>query len=737
MSIVARRSIRRFYATSVVVSVASFVSNALADTPDADNRPLALEEIVVTAQKREEKLSETPLSITAVSAAQIEALGATQFREIANTVPGLTIIGNGVGQSQVNLRGVTSGGDASPTVGVYVDDVPYGSSTGFANFAQLALDVGLFDLDRVEVLRGPQGTLYGASTMGGLIKYVTTMPDTSNYSGNARAGVASIRGGGVSYDGSGALNVPLIADRAAVRVSGFYSHDGGFVDNLDSGREDVNRSKLYGGRADFLLKPMDKLTIRLTGFAQNIYRDGSSASDYSLQTGTPIDGVYDQRRLLAEPFSEHFYLFSGTADYDFGFAKLTSITSYQRAETELGEDVSALYVPLLQAAAGINLGAVGVHQLANTEKLTQEVRLAGSSHYLDWLVGGFFTRENTLLFQNVPAYLPDGSMADFNLLTASIPSYFKEYSGFVTLTGHITDKLDLTGGLRLAHNEQNEVQNGSGLLIGSLPERDASATIKTYLIDTKYKLTETVMPYFRFATGYRPGGPNLVANDITGQAVAPPTFGADTLHSYEVGLKASTPDRRYSIDTAAYWINWNNMQITAERNGVGVIANASSARNKGVELTLTAVPIDELTVMANMGYTVAQLAAASADLGGYAGERLPNTPKFTTALSGEYSFPLGRFRGFAGATYRFVGARFGSFDASQGVPQYRLPSYSTVDLRAGVSLPRGTRLELYVQNVTDRPAELNALTQTALAGGPAEVNILQPRTVGLSISTKF
>jgi iron complex outermembrane receptor protein len=735
MSIAATRP--SFIAASAVVSVASFVSNALAAAPEPDTRPVALEEIIVTAQKREEKLSETPLSITAVSAAQIEALGATEFRDIANTVPGLTIIGNGVGQSQVNLRGVTTGGDASPTVGVYVDDVPYGSSTGFANFAQLALDVGLFDLDRVEVLRGPQGTLYGASTMGGLIKYVTTMPDTNNYSGNARAGISSTRGGGISYDGAGALNAPLIPDLAAVRVSGFYSHDGGFEDNLASGQEDVNRSKLYGGRADFLLKPIDKLSIRLTGFAQNIYRDGSSASDYNLQTGTPIDGAYDQRRLLAEPFTEHFYLFSGTLDYDFGFAKLTSISSYQKADTELGEDVSALYVPLLQAAVGITLGAVGVHQLANTEKLTQEVRLAGGSHYLDWLAGGFFTRENTLLFQNVPAFLPDGTVADFNLLTASIPSRFKEYAGFVTLTGHITDKLDLTAGLRLAHNQQNEVQNGSGLLIGSLPERAASATIKTYLIDTKYKLTETVMPYFRFATGYRPGGPNLVANDITGEPVAPPTFGADTLHSYELGLKASTPDRRYSIDTAAYWINWNNMQITAERNGVGVIANASSARNKGVELTLTAVPVDEVTVIANMGYIVAQLAAASADLGGYAGERLPNTPKFTTSLSGDYSFPLGPLQGFAGATYRFVGARFGSFDESAGVPQYRMPSYSTVDLRTGVTLHNATRLQIYVKNLTDRPAQLNALTQTALAGGPAELIILQPRTVGLSISTKF
>ena len=330
----------------------------------------------------------------------------------------------------------------------------------------------------------------------------------------------------------------------------------------------------------------------------------------------------------------------------------------------------------------------------------------------------------------------DGSPSAFNLLDANIPSYYKEYAGFLTLTGHITQRLDVSGGIRFAHNTQNEIQIGSGLLIGSLPRRDASDNVKTYLINMKYKLAETVMPYFRFATGYRPGGPNLVANDVAGEPLASPTFTADTLHSYEAGLKASTADHRYSIDTAVYWINWDNLQITATRNGVGVVANASTARNKGVEATFTAVPIDPLTITANFGYIDAKLVGDSPDLGGVAGERLPNTPKFTTALSGDYDFPLGQMQAFAGATYRFIGERFASFNESGGVPQYRLPSYSALDLRAGVNL-QATRVEIYVRNVTDQAAQLSALTQTALAGGPAEVGIMRPRTVGLSVSTKF
>lgn len=721
--------------TSVLVSSLPVWGTAWADAPDDEAHPVALEEIVVTAQKKEEKLSDTPLSVTAISNAQIQALGATQFSDIANTVPGLSMTGEGVGENQVNLRGITTGADVAPTVGIYVDDVPYGSSTPFANFAQLSLDVGLFDLDHVEVLRGPQGTLYGASTMGGLIKYVTTAPDPNNYGGNAQAGVSTTHNGGVSYNAAGAVNLPLSQDVAALRVSGFYSHDGGYVDNVTLGKDDINQSKVYGGRADFLLKPSSDLSIRLTAFAQNTYRDGTSTSDYSLTTAQPIQGTYDQQRLLPEPFGEHFYLTSATVDYNFDFAKLTSVTSFQRADTFVDEDLSALYVPLLQTL-GLDFSKVGEWQGAETEKLTQELRLAGTSHYLDWLVGGFFTRENTLLQQQVNSWNLDGSLSDFDLATLSIPSEYKEYAGFVTLTGHLTDQLDLTGGIRLAHNSQHEQQIGAGALVGSLQERFESGNVKTYLTDLKYKITPLAMTYLRFATGYRPGGPNVVANNIEGQPLAQPFFNPDTLHSYEAGLKLSSPDHRYSLDGAVYWINWDDLLITAESNGVGVVANASSARSKGVELALNAVPIDPLTLSATMGYIHAYLSSDSPDLGGVAGETLPNTPKFTAALSGDYTFPVGPVQAFAGATYRFVGERWASFDQNPGIPQYRLPSYLTLDLRTGVTF-KNNRVELYIKNLTDRAAELSAETILATAGGPAEVALLQPRTVGLSFSTKF
>jgi iron complex outermembrane recepter protein len=281
---------------------------AFAQAAEQDGQSFGLEEIVVTAQKFEEKLSETPLSVTALSAQNLAALGATQFRDFANTVPGLAFTTSGVGSTQVNLRGITTGGNVSATVGIYVDEVPYGSSTPFASGAQLALDVGLFDVSRVEILRGPQGTLYGASTMGGLLKYVTITPDTSAFSALTRAGFASTASGGVSYDAAAALNAPLAADKAAIRVSGFYSHGGGYIDNAANGDDDVNESNVYGGRADLLLTPTEQLSVRLSAFAQDIERDAPATADFDRLAGRPLDDDLDQRRLRPEPFEQQFRL---------------------------------------------------------------------------------------------------------------------------------------------------------------------------------------------------------------------------------------------------------------------------------------------------------------------------------------------------------------------------------------------------------------------------------------------
>jgi len=717
------------------VSAISIGAPASAQSLGGASEP-AVTDIVVTAQKREERLIDVPQSITAVSSDDLSRLNATQLRDFTTTIPALTVTSSGVGQGQVTLRGVTAGTDVGATVGIYVNDVPYGSSSAFAGGAALALDANLFDLDRVEVLRGPQGTLYGASSMGGVLKYVTRQPNLQLFEGSAQAGLSSTRQGGTNYNAGVAVGAPLAADKVAIRASGFYNHDAGAIDNLALNQRNVDRSRVYGGRLDLLLKPSEDLSIWLAGFIQNIHRDGSAVADYALN-GRPVDGELDQRRVAAEPFDSRFRLVSGTVSYDFGNASLTSVTSYQTNRVVFVNDVSAVYVPLL-ASLGLNFGSVPFDNARSTDKFTQEVRLASTGdHFVEWLVGGFYTHEKSINFQHLLPTTPAGAPSPINLATLSLPSVYREVAGFGNVTLHFTEQLDVSGGVRVSRNNQSYTQNGTGLLVSSVPTTRSKDTVATYLANVRYRFNDRAMLYARFATGYRPGGPNAVARDpLTGAFLAPPTFASDSLNSYEVGFKGETADRTFGIDVAAYHIDWKNMQVPTAVNGLSVIANAESAKIDGAELTLTARPSRLFTVTGAFAYQNARLAEASPALGGRKGEALPNVPKWSAAINADYVRREDGLRPSAGATLRFVSSRKASFDLNGGFPQFDLRDYVTLDLRAGATLAT-LDLQLFLRNAFDSRGKLSAVTALSILGGPANVAILQPRTIGISATKHF
>ena len=285
-----------------------------------------------------------------------------------------------------------------------------------------------------------------------------------------------------------------------------------------------------------------------------------------------------------------------------------------------------------------------------TDKFTQEVRLAATGTLLDWSIGGFYTDEQSDQFQTLNASMPDGAVFPVDLLTVNLPSSYQEYAGFGTLTWHLTQQLDFTGGVRYAHNSQRFEQIGSGPLIFSVPERSETDSIVTYLATIRYRASENLMSYVRYATGYRPGGPNVVLNDLSGQPLADPTFGADKLRSYEGGIKASSADRRFGVDAAVYFIKWDDLQINAVRNGLGVVDNAAAAQSKGAELTADARADPQLTLVGALGYVDAELSEDAPDLGGFEGDRLPDTPEFTGTLSADYGFEVGGREAFLGTT---------------------------------------------------------------------------------------
>lgn len=691
-----------------------------------------LEEVVVTAQKRAERLIEVPQSVSVLSVDDLGKGGATQFRDYADTVAGLSLKTLGAGVTQVSLRGVTTGFDIGPTVAIYIDDVPYGSSSAFADGSQRALDLALFDLERIEVLRGPQGTLYGSSAIGGLIKYVTVGPDMEQFAGSARTGLSSTRDGSLNYNGVLSVNAPLVEGKLAARASGFYSRNGGFIDNVTLGRDDIDRSETYGGRVDFLLTPTESLSLRLAALLQNISRDGESTANFSL-AGTPLDGSLEQRRVLPEPFDQRLRIFSGTVTYDLGSAELTSISGYQTSRVQAYFDGSAVYSGFC-VFQGDTCGGAGVPSGSDTDKFTQEVRLASQGDAsIQWLGGLFYTHEKSK--RNLAFDLRDLSLQPIpnELYNLSAPSTYEEYAVFGDLTYRLTEQFDVTGGLRYANNRQSYTQNASGLFIGPLPTHRSEEDVVTYLANVRYHMSEHATAYVRYATGYQPGGPNLVPRDpITGEPIAPETFDAGRLKSYEIGYKAESAERRFAIDVAAYYIEWSDIQVQAAVNGFGYFANApGGATVKGMELSLRATPVDAFTMNGALAYQDARMSEADPDLQAAEHERLPGVPRFTATLNAEYGLSAA-WQPKLGATLRHVTKRNSSFDGSLTFPQYHLPEYTVVDVRAGFTV-QAVDAQFYVNNVFDERGQMSAYTQF----GPPRVAIVPARTFGVSLSTRF
>jgi iron complex outermembrane recepter protein len=719
-----------------------------ADEQGSKKESLQLEEIVVTAQKREQRLIDVPLAVTALSAAELTKLGATQLRDYADTIPGFSFRTSGAGFSQISIRGITIAAfDSGPTVGIYVDEVPYGSSSIFANGSSLALDLGLFDLDRIEVLRGPQGTLYGAGAMGGILKYVTKLPSLSDgLRTGVQAGLSSTHEGGINYNGASALNIPLLEDKLAVRASGYYSHDDGYFDNARRGEEDVNRSDVYGGRLDVLFAPTGALSIRLGAFAQNISRDGTASANYAL-TGVPLADELSQLRGAREPFEQRYRLVSGVLTYDFGALQLISISGYQTLDTEIIFD-SSNSVPGINTAFGRSYSAIGNFQDITTDKFSQEVRLASAvdtGAAFDWVIGGFYTDEKSKkIGEWKPFDLSDQPVpGPSDLVNFVAPSTYEAHAFFGNVTWHLTDKLDVSGGVRYAHNRQVYEQISSGRLLPTAARTTSDDGTYTYLGDVQYHFNDRVMIYGRCATGFRPGGPNFaVFNPATGGPLFPPTFEADELRSYELGFKGETADRRYGIDVSAYHLDWSNVLVSVNRSVVvngavlgpfqGQLNAPDGAQVRGIELALTARPIRNLTLAAALARMDAEMSEANANIGAAKGERLQTVPDFTGALNADYLFQGVPFLPTIGATVRHVSDRTFGFKTQTNI-YYQFPSYTTVDLRTGMTL-KNVDLQLYAHNLFDERAQLAG---SSGAGPGASVTVQQPRTIGISVTTSF
>ena len=716
--------------------------------------------IIVTAQKRTQVLIDVPQSVTVVPGATLEQQHATSFQDYLKLVPGLDLNQSRPGEGRLILRGINTGGVAS-TVGIYVDETPFGSSSGLVNGAVLAGDFDTFDLSRIEVLRGPQGTLYGASSLSGVLRFVTNAPSTAAFELRGRAGVEAVKGGDLGYNADAVVNVPL-GPTIAFRASGNYRKDAGFIDSIGTGGSDVakniNGDRSYGGRASLLFKPSDAASIRLSAIAQNIDANAPSVIEADPVTLRPLHGL-TQSQFVPQFSNLHYRVYNGTGGFDLGFASLTASTSYATQKQHERIDFTFALSPFLRAALKLPPNEFFEAQDTNLNKFTQEIRLSSQSHLLDWLVGGYYTNEKGLIDQSFVAVTP-GTLTPlalpFTLGTANVTSKYRELAGFADATFHFGPQFDLELGGRYSHNRQSAHEMTNGVLAGGAPKdfpiARSSENVFTYSLAPKFKPNKNTSIYARVAKGFRPGGPNVLPAGVTIPPDVPRIFHSDSVISYEAGVKAQSADQRFSIDAAAFHINWKNIQLFTVVSGFGVNANGSSAKSDGFEFTAAARPIAGLTLSANGAYTDARLTGSTPmSVGGRDGDQLPFTPKFTLSLNGDYGWHVGpRTRAHVGASWRHVSGQTAAYDidfVTAHGPQRHVPSYNVVDLNAGVDLGRFD-IEAYVKNLGNSHGITSTTALTVFGaspdtgfplypGGAIGTGIIRSRTIGVTLGIHY
>jgi outer membrane receptor protein involved in Fe transport len=718
------------------VPVASWAQQA-PPAPDTDSDSQALGTIVVTAEKRSEDIQEVPMSITVVDSDQLMNLHATQLADYAAYVPGLTISDNGApGSAAIGIRGI-SPLTATSTVATYIDETPIGSSSMYGDGGTAIIDLLSGGFQSVEVLRGPQGTLYGASAMGGVMRYVTRAPDlqTSSWSVGADTfGVSSA--GDLGYGGRASFNAPLVSDKLALSVDFAQQSTPGYIDNVRTGEDDQNSFWQRAGRAALLWKATDDLSVTLTAMDSKVDADSFSYVAIDPVTLTPLYGKNKDDNAFPEPYRKTYDVYTGTVNWDLGFADFVSATSYAQTDAHTNDDASSVYGPLgpLLGLPGPFLSEVLYH--LKLYKTTQEFRLASKEDdHIEWLVGAFGTRENSKQDQSLTAQFDDYSfIPGLNpLALVALPSTYKEYAVFGDLTWKFSSFFDVTGGVRWARNEQTFTEITSGAVTGDVVQPGSSdESVVTWSLSPRFHIDKDTMLYARIATGYQPGGPNLALPGV------PTQVDSSKLTSYEGGIKSMLADNRLMLDAAIYDVEWDDIQVPASIDGVGYFTNGGTARSRGIEFSAMYTPVAGLRLGFNTAYTDAQLTEDVPGIGGLDGDRLPNIPKWAASATADYSFPLGGgWAGRVGGGLRHVGdSTSGLTHAPNSLPQ---DSYTALDLNADISNEHWT-VRFFAKNLTNERVYTNYVVRTnAVTGEIGAVSgvPLAPRTIGVGVDLKF
>jgi iron complex outermembrane recepter protein len=791
--------------------------------------------IVVTAQKREQNLQDVPVAITAIGTEKLDQLQVKEFSDVVKFLPSVTIQQGGPGFAQVYFRGVASGENANhsaslPTVGTYLDELPITTIQG-------ALDLHAYDLARVEALAGPQGTLYGASSMAGTIKLVTNQPDTSGTYGSGGVEINKTAHGDWGTVFEGFINAK-ISDNAAARLVGWYRKDGGYIDNIAGSRtypiytlvnvgdtdgdgvddfenqdlpgdeitqdndelveENYNDVETYGARLALGIDLNDSWTLRPTLMGQMQKADGSFSQERSGQTTRELQTV----QYNPEGSKDKWIQAALTIEGKIGNWDLTVAGGHLRRKTETESDYSD-YAYFYDALSGYSAyfkdnadGPISPNQyiqgIDRYKKTFGELRIASPADQpLRLIAGLFYQRQSHNIEQN---YIID-NIADSITVTGTDSNIWltkqlrvdRDYAAFGEASFDITDKLTVTGGLRV-YKYENSLQGFFGysagyssrtgeaaclntdgttrranpagtpvpILVAGSPctnvDKSTSDTDFIHKLNATYKITDDALVYATWSRGFRPGG-------INRRGTLPP-YGADELDNYELGWKTTFGGFRWN--GAVYQEDWNGIQLSfLGANGLTEIRNAGIARIRGVEMDM-GYRAGGFSINTGFSYNDAQIrrdfceiANATFDcttpgnsLLAPAGSRLPTTAKFKGNAVARYEFPIGEWDGHVQFAVNHIGSRRNDLRPAQNAIKGNLPAYTTADVSFGIK-NETWKIDLFATNLFDKNGIVGTgvqcletvcgtgVTPATPTGGAFYDTVIRPRIIGIKFSRDF
>jgi iron complex outermembrane receptor protein len=756
---------------------------------DLDSNVFSIDEIIVTSRKRgEESLQDIPATITAFDSSELAIMQVADFSDFAYQVPGLTFTDEGPGEKRYIVRGIQSGGQQQ--VAVYYDEVPLPGVQGAgSNSGSQTTDLKIYDMERIEVLKGPQGTVFGANSQTGTVRFISAKPNLDELEATISGDASNMEHSEDTNSGiNGMVNVPLIYGKLGLRVVAYEDNEAGYIDNVRLGVNDINSSETTGLRVNLRWAPTDSFTLDTMYWFQDRYSGGTSNytpyDSFHQSPGTNDQGANDN--IVDTPAFSTFYqtgdyvvgdftnnfipdeqtIFSLTGIWDLPWATMTATASHY--ERDFGYKFDSTWIITtfgMEAAGRLDLLPALTDQDQSLNQDMFELRFNSTGDGpLQWLAGGFLRERDSTLQSYVPIVnesgntfstgkpplgptgLPGGGIIGCNpcVFARFADKTIEEKALFGELTYELSDRLAATIGLRWFDVEQSDL--GQTVFQFALfdgpagPQNTVSAgqseTIQKYKL--AYELTDDSAIYVTASQGFRLGGTNN-----QGIVAVPQLYEADELWNYEVGYKSSWMDNRLIINTAIFMIDWENLQISGldPTGAFSFIGNAGSAEVKGIEIEVTSKPNQNLDLTMGLSYLPTKeltedQVSDSIQAPGKKGDQIPRIPDLTLNATATYNFelPVDNAKGWVRAEYSYKDGSNTELDPTSSANRYG-DDYSITNLRLGFSSEEiNSDIVFYIENVFDEDGDLFIYQGSRRPTGKVTNT---PRKVGLSLTKRF